>query len=370
MQKPIPLSQPDIDESDVAAVTEVLKSRRLSLGDRQLQFEKAIRGRCGCTSALAVSSGTAGLMLCLEALGVGAGDEVITVSFTFVATASVIVHRGATPVFVDIDPHTCNIDYAQIEAAVTRRTKAILVVHVFGHPARMDEIMDIADRFGLLVIEDACEALGATLNGKPVGCMGHAAVFGFYPNKIMTTAEGGVITSNNIDLISTCRRLANQGRPEDGGFVPGYNYRLSELHAALGCSQLSRLDAFMDQRKRVANRYFDRLGTQPGLVLPRRDEPDCTVSWFVFVIRVSDGPKARNEMSDTLNRSGIQTGRYFPAIHLIPWYADRYGYAAGSLPHTEMASATSIALPFFNSLSADDIDRICDTLISSRTRHE
>ncbi len=364
MQKLIPLSRPDISDSDVTAVTEVLKSGRLSLGEQKVQFEKAMCVRSGCAGSLAVSSGTAGLLLCLEAMGIGTGDEVITVSFTFVATTSVIVHRNATPVFVDIDPDTCNIDCAQIEAAITPRTKAILVVHVFGRPVRMDEIMNIADRHRLLVIEDACEALGATCNGKPVGSMGHAGVFGFYPNKIMTTAEGGVITSNDKNLIATCRRLANQGRPEDGDFLPGYNYRLSELHAALGCAQLLRLDEFMHQRKRVANRYFDRLGNQPGIILPRLDEPGCTVSWFVFVIRVTDGPNARDKLTDTLNRSGIQTGHYFPAIHLIPWFADKYGYVAGSLPHTELASATSIALPFFNSLSAGDIDRVCDTLIS------
>ena len=364
MQTLIPLSRPDIDDTDVAAVTEVLRSGCLSLGDRQMQFEKAMCERSGCTSALAVSSGTAGLLLCLEALGIGAADEVITVSFTFVATANAVVHRGATPVFVDIDPDTCNIDCAQIEAAITPRTKAILVVHVFGRPVSMDEIMDIADRHGLLVIEDACEALGASYNGKPAGSMAHAGVFGFYPNKIMTTAEGGVITSNDKDLIARCRRLANQGRPEDGDFVPGYNYRLSELHAALGCTQISRLDEFMHQRKRVAHRYIERLENQPGIILPCLDAPGCTVSWFVFVIRVGDEPKTRNMLANTLNRSGIQTGHYFPAIHLIPWYAHRYGYAAGSLPHTELASATSIALPFFSSLSEKDIDRVCDAVIS------
>lgn len=242
----VPLSEPDITDSEIDAVTRVLRGTRLSLGPELQRFEEAVAQRAGTTHAVAVSSGTAGLHLCVRALGIGPGDEVIVPSFTFIAAANAARFEGAIPVFVDIDPDTLNVDPACVEAAITPRTRAILAVHTFGLPARMDAILAIAQRNGLPVIEDACEAIGAEIAGRPAGSFGRAAVFAFYPNKQITTGEGGVVVTNDAELAAMVRALRNQGRFETDAWhqhsIVGFNYRLSDISAALGRAQVQRLD--------------------------------------------------------------------------------------------------------------------------------
>ena len=287
----VPLSEPDITSLEVEAVVSVLCSSRLSLGPSLEAFEKAVAGRVGVPHAVGVSSGTAGLHLCVRALGIGPGDEVIVPSFTFIAAANCIRYEGAVPVFVDIDPHTLNIDPSCIEAAITSRTRAIMAVHTFGLPARMDLILEIAERYHLLVIEDACEAIGARFAEKSAGSFGHAAVFAFYPNKQITTGEGGVVLTRDLTLADTMRALRNQGRYASDAWhqhsILGFNYRLSEINAALGDAQMKRLDEILGKRSAVADTYDHFLADVDGVSLPPRTQNPRDMSWFVYIIRLA-----------------------------------------------------------------------------------
>ncbi|MGI9265449.1 MAG: DegT/DnrJ/EryC1/StrS family aminotransferase [Gammaproteobacteria bacterium] len=369
MTESIPLARPDITTEDIAEVTGTLTSGQLSLGPRLHAFEAALAATCGTTGAVGTSSGTAGLELALKAVGVKPGDEVITTSFTFVATANAIHHVGATPVFVDICPDSLNIDPGNIAAAITPRTRAILVVHVFGRLAEMQQICDIAQRHQLVVIEDACEALGTTVNGKAAGSFGDAGVFGFYPNKVITCGEGGAVVSNEDEILDRCRRLRNHGRvtgavPFDSE-EPGHNYRLSEMQAALGVSQLARLKKLVTERARLFDGYQERLASVDWLRTPLHASPGMIVSWFVYVVRVSSlqSSAARERICQRLTGDGIATGHYFPAIHRMKAYtvSDRCRYE--SLPNTEGAANQVLALPFFPGLTEDQLDRVCESLI-------
>jgi perosamine synthetase len=362
----IPLSAPDIEQAEIDAVVEVLRSGRLSLGRRMEEFEAAMTGYTGAAHAVAVSSGTAGLHLAIRALGISEGDEVILPSFTFIAAANALRYERAKPVFVDIDPHTLNLDPKRIEEAITRRTRAILAVHTFGVPAAMDEILEIAVSRGLFVIEDACEALGAELAGKKVGTLGDAGVFGFYPNKQITTAEGGVVVTSKLEIATRVRSLRNHGRepaaePREYKEV-GYNYRLSELHCALGVEQLKRIETILLGREAIAAAYHERLGKLEKIEPPMLDVPGGRVSWFVFVVRLkqSDG-KRRDEIVRELARRGIEAGRYFPAIHLQPMYRDATTERK-SLPITESVAARTIALPFFNRITDRQLTVVCEAI--------
>jgi len=368
MTDDIPLARPDISTQDVAEVTRSLTSGQLSLGPRLRAFEAALATTCGTTGAVGTSSGTAGLELALKAAGVKPGDEVITTSFTFVATANAIHHVGAIPVFVDICPDSLNLDPGNIAAAITPATRAILVVHVFGRLAEMQQICDIGEQHRLVVIEDACEALGTTLNGQPAGSFGNAGVFGFYPNKIITCGEGGAVVSSDDDIIERCRRLRNHGRitgavPFDSE-EPGHNYRLSELQAALGFSQLTRLDKLIAERARLFDGYQARLAAIDGLQTPVPPPAGMIVSWFVYVVRVStlQTSAAREEIRQRLTGEGIATGHYFPAIHRMKAYADSDRCRYGPLPNTEDAANQVLALPFFPGLTEDRLDRVCESL--------
>ena len=352
---PIPLSQPDITELEIDAVVSVLRSSRLSLGPRMEEFEGLVGDYAGVSHALAVSSGTAGLHLCLIGLGIGEGDEVIVPSFTFVAAANVIRYVGATPVFVDIEATTLNMDPCAIEAAVTPRTRAIIVVHTFGVPAAMDVLLEIARQHRLLVIEDACEAIGAEIGARRVGSFGDAAVFAFYPNKQITTGEGGMVVTRDASLAREIKALRNQGRYDSDEWhqhsLLGYNYRLSEMNAALGCAQMRRLEAILERRESVAQRYSQMLGDEPTLVLPPRSIAGGRISWFVYVVRLSASltRSQRDETVREMGRRGVQCGRYFAPIHTQPAYA---GVAVGQpLPVTEQESERTVALPFFAGLT-------------------
>lgn len=360
----IPLSAPDITEAEIEAATAVLRSGRLSLGPKLEEFEQAMAQYVGVPHAVGVSSGTAGLHLCIRALGIGQGDEVIVPSFTFIAAANAIRYERATPVFVDIEPATLNLDPAKIEAAITPRTRAIIVVHTFGAPANMQAILEIAERHHLLVIEDACEAIGAEYQGRRVGSFGDAAVFAFYPNKQITTGEGGMIVTRSETLAKRMRALRNQGRYEADDWLQhselGYNYRLSEIACALGIEQLKRIEKILATRASAASDYHERLREEP-LILPPLQLPQSRISWFVYVVRLLPefNRSQRDAVLQSLTRQDIGCARYFAPIHLQPAYAE---WKNVSLPVTESEAARTIALPFFNRLTGEQQDHVCEAV--------
>lgn len=344
---------------------EALRSGRLSLGPMVDRFEAALAERAGAGRVAAVSSGTAGLHLCMRLAGIAPGDEVVTTPFSFVASANCVLYEGATPVFADVDTRTLNVDPAAVEAAITPRTKAILVVHIFGYPAELAELEAIAERHGLALVEDACEALGAEYRGRRIGSFGHPAVFAFYPNKQMTTGEGGAVAVAREDEWALLKSLSNQGRSDSGEWLTharlGYNYRLDDLSAALGLAQLERLDEILAARAEVAARYGALLAGIDDVEPPLPDDEEHRRSWFVYVVRVASGID-RDRVMSRLAGEGIASKPYLPSIHLQPYYRERFGYREGALPVSEDASARSLALPFHARLPAADQERVVEAL--------
>jgi perosamine synthetase len=363
----IPLSAPDITEADIAAVSAVLRTSRLSLGPQMENFEQSFARHIGVPHAVAVSSGTSALHLGIRALGISESDEVIVPSFAFIAVANVLRYERAVPVFVDIDPLTLNLDPARLEEAITPRTRAILVVHTFGCPAALDEILEIARRHKLFVIEDACEAPGAQFDGRQVGSFGDAAVFGFYPNKQITSGEGGMLVTSDSNVAALARKLRNQGRRESAEWFQheelGYNYRLSELNCALGASQLRRLESILGRREAVAREYHRRLQAEPVLQLPALDLPRRRISWFVYVARLRETFSAahRDHIIQGMASRGIACGRYFAPIHLQPAYRSQ-PHRCMKLGHTESIPQRTLALPFFNKITNEQVEEVCQTL--------
>lgn len=363
----IPLSRPDITEEEIERVVDVLRCPNLSMGPVVGEFERAVATYVGRRRAVAVNSGTSGLFLSLLASGIGPGDEVVTTPFTFIASTTTILAAGAKPVFVDIDPTSLNLDPQRIEAAITARTKAILPVEVFGNPARFDAICRVAQRRGLTVIEDSCEALGSALHGKKAGTFGAAGVFAFYPNKQITTGEGGMIVTDDDSMADLCVSLRNQGRSPSGGWLAherlGYNFRLSDIHCALGVVQLSRIDEIKARRRQVAAWYRELLADEDRLILPQ-EAPGCEISWFVYVVRLAEsfGIEQRDRILQEMTRQGIQVNNYFPPVHLQPFIAEKQGHRPGDFPITESVSGRTIALPFHNRLTLDEAAIVCGTL--------
>ncbi len=364
-QAPIPLSLPYLDEREQELVSEVLASGRLSLGPTGQRFERMLADRVGARFAAAVSSGTAGLHLLVKSAGIGPGDEVITTPFSFAASANCFLYEGATPVFADIDPVTWNIDPAAVEAAITPRTKAIVAVDIFGYPCELDPIKALAAKHGLTVIDDACEALGAEYKGKRVGGNGVPAVFAFYPNKQMTTGEGGIVVTDSEQQWRLLKSLSNQGRGDDGPWLEhvrlGYNYRLDDLSAALGVAQLEKLDRILELRSQVAERYRTLLSGVDGVELAAADDAEHRRSWFVFVVKVAPGID-RERVIDQLTREKIATSRYLPCIHLQPYMRERFGFGEGLCPRAEALSRSTVALPFYTALGAEDQERVAAAL--------
>jgi len=362
-QEGVPLSRPDISQADIDAVVAVLKTPHLSLGPKLPAFEKAFAEHLGLRHGVAVNSGTSALHLAVRSLGLKAGDEMITSPFTFVATANCALFEGARPVFVDIDEQTWNLDVAQLEAAVTQRTRLLMPVHIFGRPMPMDTVMEIAARRGIPVVEDACEALGATYKGCQVGTFGAASTFAFYPNKQMTTGEGGMIVTRDDHLADLCRSMRNQGRAAGAGWLAharlGYNYRLSDINCALGLSQLARLPEFLAARRRVAQRYIEKLSELDEIVLPAPYR-EGEMSWFVFVVRLADrfSQGQRDRLLESLRAQGIGTNNYFSPVPLQPFYREQFGYKPGDFPVTDRISARTFALPFYNRLTPEDQDLV------------
>lgn len=367
MTRTVPLSAPWITQDDIDAVLSVLQTSVLSIGPKVKAFEQAVADRVGVKHALAVNSGTSGLHLCLEALGIGEGDEVITSPFSFVASSNCIIFTGATPVFADIDPETLAIDPAKLEEAITERTKAIIPVDVFGQPCPIEEIYAIAKKHGLAVIQDSCEAIGAVRNGHEIGgpefC--DAAVFAFYPNKQMTTGEGGIIVTNNDEMARAMDSMRNQGRDDSGTWMRhvriGYNYRLDEMSAALGLSQVSRLDSILDHRENVARMYSERLADVAGLSVPEVLPETTRMSWFVYVIKLDEGID-KTDVIRQLDERGVPSRPYFSPIHLQPIYREMYGFEDGDFPVTEAISQRTLAIPFYSLMPEDEVEYVCQQI--------
>jgi perosamine synthetase len=364
----IPLSKPYIGEREEELVLEVLRSGRLSLGPMIDRFEELLAERVGAPHAVAVTSGTAGLHLLCHRLGLGPGDEVITSPISFVATANCFVLEGATPVFADVDSSTLNLDPAAVEAAITPRTRAIVAVDMFGYPCELDEIRAIAERHDLALIADSAEALGAEYKGRPVGSHGVPAVFGFYPNKQITTGEGGIVTTHSAEEADVLRSLRNQGRSYDSRWFHhvrvGFNYRFTDLQAAVGIAQVEKLDEILGLRSAAAARYGELLVGLNGVELPHPDDAEHRRSWFVYVVRIPDGLDHAGVLA-RLGEEGVEAGHYVPCVHLQPYMRERYGFGEGMCPIAEDAAARSVALPFFPAIEAEDQKRVAEALAAA-----
>ncbi|MBN1942669.1 MAG: DegT/DnrJ/EryC1/StrS family aminotransferase [Phycisphaerae bacterium] len=365
----IPLSSQDITQAEIDAVVEVLRGDRLALGPHMQAFEAACAQRAGRKYGLAVNSGTSGLHLCVRALGISDGDEVITTPFSFVATTNCILFERARPVFVDIDPETYQMDPAAVEAAVTPKAKALLPVEVFGNTAHFDAYETLAQKHNLAMIEDCCEALGGVLGNRPAGNFGDCGCFAFYPNKQITTGEGGMIVTDRQDIRDMCLSLRNQGRATEAWLSHarmGYNYRMSEVTAALGEVQVSRLDEILAKRRAAAALYDEALAglVQKGLLhLPPMAQRD-KASWFVYVIRLADRftGEDRDAVMAGLREQNIGCNCYFVPIHLQPYIQETLGTKEGDFPITERIAARTIALPFFANLSEQQVTRVVEVL--------
>jgi perosamine synthetase len=372
----IPLARPALGPREEELVLQVLRSGRLSLGPVQDRFEAALADWLGVADAVAVSSGTTALHLGVRRLGWGAGDEVVTSPFSFVASANCLLYEDATPVFADVDPVTLNLDPGAARAAVGERTAGLLPVHIFGYPAAMPDLEALAGERGLGILEDSCEALGAVdSEGVRVGARGNLATFAFYANKQLTTGEGGVIVPRDADEAAVLRSERNQGRAIDMDWLDhdrlGFNYRLSELQAALGVAQLERADELLAERSRVAGLYADGLGQlggrpagegpEEGLVLPCADRGAERRSWFVYAIRLPEAADREAVIAD-LDQRGIAAKAYLPCIHLMPHYRERFGFRGGEFPVAEAVAERSIALPFFPGMNEGQVDRVCEAL--------
>jgi dTDP-4-amino-4,6-dideoxygalactose transaminase len=364
----VPLSGPYLDDREEELVLEVLRSGRLSLGPTIDRFEELFAARVGAPYAAAVSSGTAGLHLLCVTAGIGPGDEVITTPYSFAASTNCFLYEGAVPVFADIDARTLNVDPRAVEAAVTERTTAILAVDIFGYPCELDELRAIAERHGLALIVDTCEALGAEYKGAPLGSHGPSGVFAFYPNKQMTTGEGGIVTTHSEEEWRLLRSLRNQGRGDSGGWLEhvrlGFNYRIDDVRAALGIGQLEKLDEILALRSRVAAHYGELLREIDGVELPCEDDREHRRSWFVYVVALPDN-ETRERVIAHLDREGIGCSRYLPSIHLQPYMRERFGFREGLCPVSEGVSARTLALPFFTALEPAAQERVAAALAAA-----
>ena len=362
----VPLARPMIGEREEQLVLEVLRSRRLSLGPRASAFEQAFAARLGAPHAAAVSSGTAGLHLAVRAVGIEAGDEVVTSPFSFVASSNCVLYEGARPVFADIDARTLDIDPQAAAAAVSDRTTGLLPVHIFGYPADMPALEGLAAKRGLWMVEDACEALGAVHgDGAAVGARGNPSVFGFYANKQLTTGEGGMVLLDSEQHKARIDSERNQGRAPDMGWLDhdrlGFNYRLSDVACALGLAQLERLDEMLAERGRVAALYGEALAGIEGLTLPCPDAGGDRRGWFVYVVQLPRRVE-RDACVEGMRSRGIDTKPYLPAIHLMSFYRERFGHREGEFPVCEDVARRSLALPFFPELSEAQVDRVTGAL--------
>ncbi len=370
--EPIPLARPELGAEEEELVLEVLRSRRLSLGPMLDRFERALAGWLGVHDVVAVSSGTAALHLGVRLNGWGPGDEVVTTPLSFVATANSLLYEGATPVFCDIDPETLNIDQDAVAERIGERTAGILPVHIFGYPAATAALETLASKYGLGLLEDGCQALGAIdADGRRIGDRGSPCAFAFYANKQLTTGEGGALIPGNATAAARVRSERNQGRAPDMGELShdrlGFNYRMSDLSAAIGLAQLQRLDGLLSARERVASRYGELLGGVEGLELPLADRPPERRSWFVYVVQLPLESE-RDTVIAALAESGVAAKAYLPCIHMYPHYRERFGFKGGEFPVAERFAERALALPFFPAITESELDRVAGALAAALGR--
>lgn len=354
------IAHPYIDRADIRGVVAVMKSGALSLGSKYLDFEQAIAKFTKVKYACAVVNGTAGLHLAVRSLGLSEGDEVITTPLSFISSTTCLLFERIKPVFVDIEEKTFTLDADKIEGAITTKTKAILPVHLFGRSANMPAIMRLARHFKLKVIEDACESMGTKIDGRHTGTFGDVGVIAFYPNKQMTTAEGGIVITNQKKIYELCRSLRNQGRNSKDEWLVherlGYNYRMNELNASLGVTQLKKLSWMIKEKQQIVRFYNQTLSGIPDLELPFHNE-ETKYSWFVYLVRVTNGK--RDLVIDELAKRKIQAKPYFPVIHLQPFIKEKFDFKKGDFPTAEKIASQGLALPFYIGLSQKDIKYIC-----------
>lgn len=385
------MSSPDITEAEVQAVLDVLRTPILSIGPRQVAFEKSFTDYLDCKHAIAVSSGTAALHLCMRAAGIATGDLVLTTPFTFISTTNTVLFQNAIPVFVDVDPITGNIDPELTAQAArdlaagaasarqwlprklptpARQLKALITVDVFGQPADFDLLDRVAREHSLKLVNDSCESLGAVYKTTKTGLLGDYGTFAFYPNKQITTGEGGMIVTNDDAAADLMRGLRNQGRAPGDTWLQhtylGYNYRLTEIAAALGVVQMSRLETLLANRQRVADWYADALAGIDEIELPRIVPTTTRVSWFVYVIRVAKSLN-RDAFAAELERKGIPVRPYFSPIHLQPYMRDLFGYQPGDFPVTEDLAARGLALPFSGKMTQEQVRVVAQAIKSTLT---
>ena len=368
----IPLSSPDIIEKDIEALVGVMKTRFLSIGPKVLEFEKRMGRFAGTKYAVAVNSGTSALHLIIRGMGIGEGDVVITTPFSFIASSNCILFERGRPLFVDIEEETLNLDADKVEEILEsmsreelEKVNALLVVDAFGQPADWDRFKEIGKKYNLRLIEDSAEALGAEYKGKRAGSLGEVGVFAFYPNKQISTGEGGLLVTDDEELARLARSMRNQGRGEGGGWLDherlGYNFRMDELSAALGCSQMERIEEILDKRTKVAGMYGERLAEVEEVQVPYIAPYVSRMSWFVYVIRLRRGID-RNRVIKYLRENEVECKPYFTPIHLQPFYRKMFGYKEGDFPITEDVSGRTIAMPFFNNLKEEQIDYVVEKL--------
>jgi dTDP-4-amino-4,6-dideoxygalactose transaminase len=362
----VPLARPYLGEREEELVLEVLRSGHLSLGPTIERFEELIAERVGAPYAAAVSSGTAALHLLVRTAGIGGGDEVITSPLSFAATANCFLYEGATPVFADVDPRTWNIAPGAVEAAITPRTKAVIAVDTFGYPCELDPLIALCERHGLTLIEDSAQALGAEYKGRPIGSHGLPAVFGFYPNKQLATGEGGIATTHSREQFEEIVSLRNQGRSYSGaGWFDhvrlGFNYRWTDLQAAVGIAQLEKLDELLALRSAAAARYNELLAGVEGVELAPADDEDHRRSWFVYVVRLAPGIE-RERVMGAMRERGVDVAEYMPCIHLLSYMRERFGFGEGMCPVAEEIAGRTLALPFFPGIDLDDQEYVAETL--------
>ena len=370
--KKVPLSSPDIIDKDIKAVVGVMKTRFLSIGPKVVEFEKRMGSFAGTRYAVAVNSGTSALHLIIRGMGIGEGDVVITTPFSFIASSNCILFEKATPLFIDIEDKTLNMDLEKtkkklenLPSGELKKVKAMVVVDVFGQPADWDRFKEIGKKYNLKLIEDSAEALGAEYKRNRAGSLGEVGVFAFYPNKQISTGEGGILVTDNEELAMLARSMRNQGRGESGGWMDhdrlGYNYRMDELSAALGCSQMERIEEILEKRAKVARMYGEKLAEVEEVQVPFIADYINKMSWFVYIVRLN-GKINRDKVIKYLNEEGVQCKPYFTPIHLQPFYKKMFGYKEGDFPITEDVTERTIALPFFNNLKEEQIDYVVEKL--------
>jgi perosamine synthetase len=382
-QYQIPFSRPTIGSAEIDSVVETLRSGWLTTGPKVRQFEQAFAERVGAKHAIAVTSCTAALHLALEAIGVSAGDEVIMPTMTFASTGEVVMHLGATPVLADIRPDNLCIDPGQIERLITRRTKAIVPVHYGGHPCEMTQILEIAARRGIRVVEDAAHAVPASYRGRTIGTIGDLTCFSFYANKTITTGEGGMVATDDPVLADRVRLMSLHGISKDAWkrfsaegswyyeiLAPGYKSNMTDIAAAIGLQQLARCDELHARRKAIAARYDAAFADVPGIIAPAV-EPHVDSAWHLYVIQVDSGRLSisRNDFLQRLNAAGVGTSVHYLPLHMHPLYRERLGYQPQDLPVASDVFDRIISLPIYPLMSDADVDYVVETVRELAAEH-